>query len=1127
MLEIRLLGPVEARRDNQLLVIGRQQQRALLALLALNANRVVSVDRLVDALWGEQPPATAPTALYGLVSGLRKLLEPDTAGNGEGRVILTQAPGYLLELPPEQIDFFRFDLLAAEGRVALAEGDAEKAAARLSLALELWRGPPLQDVGPLPFAQSEIARLEELQLAALEDRIDADLAAGRNGDLVAELEPLVADHPLRERTRGQLMRALYRTGRQADALAVYRDTRRMLVDELGLEPGERLQELERAILRHDPSLDPRQSLATDAPLVAKGDAAIRAPVRASPHARRRTRWIAATLPLLALALWLSLHGFKGGSGGRAVQIRANGVGIIERGKVVAAGSLGASPSDVAVGAGSVWVSSTEGHTVARVDPETGGVRQTIQVGSGASGIAADDRAVWVANSLDGTVSRVDPRANKVVQTIPVGSAPVAIALGRGAVWVASEDDQTLSRLDAHTGILTARVPVGAAPRAIAIGAGGIWVADEVRGVVFRVDPAQRTIVDTINVGNGPSDIAVGTGSVWVANNLDGTVSRINPGRAVVTATIPVGDGPRGIAVLGDQVWVSNEFDGRLALIDPRTNSVTQTVQLGQRPQGLAVMRSRLFVAVQSGGDTHRGGVLRLVGNAPYFGGSVDTLNSGTASVTISTNDGLVAFRRVGGVGGSQLVPDLAVTLPTPTDGGRTYTFRLRPGIHYSNGRLVRPQDFRRALERSFLIFHDVSYYGAILGAHTCASTPKRCDLTRGIVTDDRAQTVVFHLRAPDPDFLFKLALPDAFAVPVETSATDVGTHPLPATGPYMIGSFAPDRELTLVRNPRFREWSKAAQPAGYPDRITWKLSIGTRAEVRAVENDRADVAYDGVPPELEREVETQYASQVHTNPSPAITYLFLNTRVPPFADVRVRRAVNYAADRATAALRSAHGNGALPTCQILPPNFPGFRAYCPYTLQPSPSGVWQAPDPERAHRLVAASGTAGAVVTVWVPDNHRAEGPFVARLLRSLGYRTRLKRVSDSTYYNPATGPGDSRRRVQAGLLSWFADYPAASNYINILLSCSAFIPQSGLNANFSEFCNRRIEARIRQALALQATDPYLANQLWSQVDHAIVDQAPFVPLFTLKHLDLVSERVGNYQYNPQWGVLLDQLWVR
>ena len=217
---------------------------------------------------------------------------------------------------------------------------------------------------------------------------------------------------------------------------------------------------------------------------------------------------------------------------------------------------------------------------------------------------------------------------------------------------------------------------------------------------------------------------------------------------------------------------------------------------------------------------------------------------------------------------------------------------------------------------------------------------------------------------------------------------------------------------------------------------------------------------------------------------------------------------------------SSHGTGGQPTCQILPPGIPGFQRYCPYTLHPQPSGEWTAPDLDRARRLIAASGTRGAPVTIWEPSNHRGEAPFAAALLRSLGYRTRIKRVSNDTYYNPAAGPLNPRAHAQAGLFSWFADYGAPSNYFDTFFSCRAF-------SNWSEFCSRRLDDEIHSALALQTTDPYLANQVWSRIDRAVVDEALVVPLITLKQVDLVSARVGNYQYNPQWGVLLDQLWVK
>jgi peptide/nickel transport system substrate-binding protein len=1108
-LEIRLLGPLELRTGGRPLALGRPKQRALVALLALSPNRVVSTDRLIDALWGERPPPTAPVALYGLVSSLRKLLEPD------GAAVVTKDPGYMLELRAEQVDVGRFEQLAVEGRRALAAGDADTAAARLAEALELWRGPALQDLADAPFAQTEIGRLEESRLSALEARIDADLARGRNGDLVPELESLVAEHPLRERLRGQLMLALYRAGRQADALAAYRHARSALVGELGIEPSEELRALEAAMLRQDPALAAPARASTDG-----GAGAAPAP---TPLLKRRRPAAIATV-LLAAVLAAAIFAIARSTGGGAARVAPNGIGILANGKVVAAGTIGASPTDIAAGAGSLWVTSTDQQTVSRIDPNTGDVRQTINVGSGASGIAADDHAVWVANSLAGTVSRIDPRTNGVVQEIPLGSAPTGIALSHGAVWVTDEDRQTVFALNPRTGARVGRVPVGAAPGAVAADRASLWVADEKRGVVFRVDPERKTIVDTIKVGTDPVGVAVGAGAVWVANNLDGTVSRIDPGTDAIASTIPVGDGPRGIAVQGRGVWVSNEFDGTVAMIDPRRNAVARVVRIGERPEGLATWNGRLFVGTRSAGVAHSGGTLQVVGIASPFVQDLDTINYGPAPTTLLTNDGLVGFRRVGGVDGTQLVPDLAVAVPEPTDGGRIYTFRLRAGLRYSSGRAVQPADFRRALERAIALAHCCApiYYGAIVGASACAAKPVSCSLARGITTDDRTRTVTFHLRGPDPDFLYKLAIPYAFAVPADTAMHNVGIHPLPATGPYMVASFKPGLggRLVLVRNPKFHEWSKAAQPAGYPDRIVVAPVTTARAEVRAVERGRADLAANGVPAELEHEVATQYASQRHVNPQHGNTYLFLNTKVRPFDDVRVRRAVNYAADRAAGVRASSRATGGEPACQILPPDFPGFRPYCPYTLHAGAGRAWSAPDLDRGRRLVAASGTRGAAVTVWVPDNHRGEAPFAASIFRSLGYRTHIKRVSNLVYYDPAKGPLNPRLGAQAGLFSWFADYPAASNYIVTFFACHTFL-------NWSEFCDRRIEAQIRRAHSLQTTDPYLANKLWARIDHTLVDLAPVVPLVTLKQVDIVSRRVGNYQYNAQWGVLFDQLWVK
>ena len=244
-IQARLLGPLEIEHAGRPVAAGGRAQRALLTRLLLDANRTVSVDRLVEDLWGETAPASAPKMVQIYVSMLRKALP---AG-----VLVTRSPGYAIELPPESIDLVRFERLRERGQTALAAGSPAVASDLLRQALALWRGSALAEFQE-PFAEIEARRLEELHLASTEDRIDADLALGRDSSLIGELEAIVARHPLRERARGQLMVALYRAGRQADALAGYRGFREMLGEELGIDPSPALRELERQILQHDPAL---------------------------------------------------------------------------------------------------------------------------------------------------------------------------------------------------------------------------------------------------------------------------------------------------------------------------------------------------------------------------------------------------------------------------------------------------------------------------------------------------------------------------------------------------------------------------------------------------------------------------------------------------------------------------------------------------------------------------------------------------------------------------------------------------------------------------------------------------------------------------------------------------------
>jgi DNA-binding SARP family transcriptional activator len=277
VLEYGLLGPLEVAGDH-VVQLGGPKQRATLALLLLNANRVVSIDRLADDLYAGAAPATALKQVQRQISDLRKLLGPSS-------LIETRSPGYTIRLAPEQLDLFVFERLTADGTEALAAGDAERAAELLRQALGVWRGPPLSDLTYESFAQAPIERLEELRLAAVQQRLEADLALGRHLDVVAELEELVAEHPLREQFRAQLMLALYRSGRQAEALDAYRRARDELVNELGIEPAPALQQLERRILAQDPGLDALQAARQPAAepggavlVVAEDDEALEAPL---------------------------------------------------------------------------------------------------------------------------------------------------------------------------------------------------------------------------------------------------------------------------------------------------------------------------------------------------------------------------------------------------------------------------------------------------------------------------------------------------------------------------------------------------------------------------------------------------------------------------------------------------------------------------------------------------------------------------------------------------------------------------------------------------------------------------------------------------------------------------------
>jgi YVTN family beta-propeller protein len=1097
--EFAVLGSVTARHDDRELPLGGPKQRALLAMLLLRANEVVSRDRLIDGLWGERPPPTAGHTLDNYVSRLRKAL-------GEAR-LSRRPPGYVLHVERDELDLDRFERLFQEGREALARGDAGEAAATLRSALALWRGTALADLLYEPFAASESERLEERRIMALEDRIDADLALGRSGELVPELEALVREHPLRERLLGQLMLALYRSGRQAEALAEFQAARHRLADELGLEPGPQLRELEHRILEHDPGLSARrQWLAT--------------------VQRRRLRPVAVAVAVAAVATGIAV-GIVVGLG----ETTASDVGLgasnelvevsTSSGRTVDTLPLEGAPGAIAAAGTSLWVASPDSAFVSQVSTSSNSVVDRIPVSGQLAGIAVAGGSVWVANTVGGEVSRIDPRAGTSTQTVRLGGTLAAIASDRHELWVAEAGGKALIRIDSETGIPTRTVSLAERPSGLALGYGAVWVASYDAGTVAQIDSRSNRPLATIHVGQGPAALAVGAGSAWVANNLDGTVSRLDPGTSRVLTTIPVGSGPVALGFAEGSLWVANKFSKTVVRIDPHRNggAVVRTVDTGGRPTSLAVTAGRLWIGTRPSGDAHRGGTLTLLGFRP------DSIDPAFIQVEYPptqfsglTYDTLVTFERAGGPEGLQLIPDLALAVPNPTDGGRAYVFRLRPGIHYSDGRPLRASDFRRGLERLFRVGSPgAGLYTAILGSAACARNPRSCELSRGIVVDDPARRVVFRLTEPDPYLLAKLSYSFAVPVPPGTPSRDVGFRPIPGTGPYRTVRTTA-RETRFSRNPRFREWSYAAQPDGYPDVIVWRYGLSAEAQVRAVADGRADWMFEQIPTKLRSELERRHPAQLRVNPVLGTEFLQIDTEMPPFDDIRVRRALNYAIDRERVARLYGGASLAQPTCQIVPPGLPGYRPYCRYTFGPRRDGRWSRADAARARRLVAASGTSGARVSVWARSDeafHASVMRYVAEVLRRLGYRPHV-RVVPRGAYDEALQTG----RVPLKPVTWYGGDLGASDFLRTWFACDG--GETG-----GRFCDPRLDRLMRRAAELEATDARRAAIVWADVDRRVEDAAAAVALVTPRAVEFVSARVRNYQNHPIGGLIVDQVWLR
>jgi peptide/nickel transport system substrate-binding protein len=857
------------------------------------------------------------------------------------------------------------------------------------------------------------------------------------------------------------------------------------------------------------------------------------PFSPRPPAERKPtrRWaVVGALGLVLVLIAISIPLLLSGDNALEVDIGANSIVRLnaEDGSLDFATELGQRPGASAIGFGSLWVAQPDRGVVARLDLEDGSVTDpSIRVGNSPSGVAVGEGSVWVTNAADGTVSRINVETNEASQTLPAGSVPSGVAVGEGALWIADTVGAALLRVDPTSGDAET-VPLAGQPFGVAFTNDAVWVSVAPAGVA-RVDPADLTVTLMKTVGSGPTAIVAAFGSIWVANHLDGTVTRLDPSTGREEATIPVGEGPNALVGAGASLWVANTFDDSISAIDPATNTADSPVPVSGATGSLAAEGDALWLAVGASATEHLGGTLTVSSEseAPVsLDPAVVYVGFGWEILSI-TNDTLVTYKKVSGPDGATLVPDLASSLPQVSEDGLIYRFPFRDGNRYSTGDPVRPEDVRHGLERAIALSGDAAgLFGAIDGAKACHQELSTCDLSDSIVVDDESVTI--HLARPDGDLPFKLALPFAAAVPTTIPIEDQGLGPVPATGPYMIAEAGPGG-IELVRNPEFREWSGAAQPDGFVNAISWRFEEGVATAFDRLSAGELDLMTDTPPPQDLANLQAAHPDQVVLSSQPFTVFVGFDVLKPPFDDVRVRQALNYAIDRERVAELLGGPTIHRPTCQILPPNFQGFAPFCPYTLDPE-SGVWSAPDPGRARALIEEADAVGEKVTVWVMERdplltgtvdvmRHVEG-----VLDDLGLRADLKVVQDTDAYfdavYQATARAGTSGHPQVYLSGWIQDYPGASNFLQQQFQCGSLFNPSG-------YCSRSLDARMDEALQLQATDPGAANRLWTDIEHQLMEEAAQAPLTNPVFTRALSARVENVQIHPQWGLLLSRLWVQ
>ena len=911
-MEFRILGPLEVEDDGRPIALGGDKQRSLLALLLLGRGRPVSTERLIEEIWHGEPPATAVKSIQVYAARLRSALGPER--------VVKRSRGYELVVAPGEVDADRFEQLV----VAASGVPPAEAASSLKEALALWRGHPLADLSLEPWAEAGIARLEERRLAAFEDWADAELALGNHRQLVPELEALVAEQPFREQLLERLVLALYRSGRQAEALSAYRSGAARLRGELGLEPSQSLRELETRILRQDESLAaPRR--------------------REAVAAGRRRSWrliVAGAGVVVAAAVAAAVVESTRGSRASLESIPP-GVAIVDiaHQRLVAhipTRELGM-PAEATTGDGSFWVWRLNPYSMLRIDPRSGREGTSVESPRGdVGGFLIDGKTLWFSGSRLEHMDIASGRElwGRRLSRIRYDDVQ-GIARGAGSLWVARAAEGDVLRLDPSTGALRARIPVPHGPDALVYAPDGLWVTTT--DGVKRVDPATDEITASAPVpGNSPY-IAFGGGYVWVADEAEGRVYKIAASGQIVES-YETGQGAQPVSYADGTLWVANRDDGTVTGIDAATGDETP-FRFGHPLQTVAALGGRLLVLLNPGPtsddriDALRGDVARLI--VPDQLGDPDPAvgpppNPFIFQVDHATCAPLLGYPADAPPAGQRLVPEVAEALPSLSRDQRTYRFVVRKGFRFAppSGASLDAETFRFSIERALsprlgpraLGYH---YLADLEGA--TAFHAGRAAHVRGITV--RGNRISFTLLKPSPDFLERLALPQFCPVPRDTPILDGGVQgvPPPGAGPYTVKDASNGEYLILERNPNY-----AGHRPHRLDAIAFREGIATDNAVRRVVAGHWDVLED-TDPQLRPGgiVARRFTSAATTTgvsyrafAGSSTLYLALDARRPPFSNPVFRRRLAAAVDRRALAASV----GAEPTTYLLPPGVRGGRS---------------------------------------------------------------------------------------------------------------------------------------------------------------------------------------------------------